>query len=116
MKKFLALLMVLLVFGCNQKENIKSNPNNQLKEIILENNYIILDVRTKEEYDISHVKDAVLIPYDEIDERIKLDKSKKILVYCASGNRSGMAYKALISLGYDVYDLGAFDSITLPKE
>ena len=47
---------------------------------------------------------------------MELDKSKTILVYCQSGNRSGMSYNILISLGYEVYDLGAFESIDLPKE
>lgn len=117
MKKVLILLLFgLILFGCNKNEQIKPNLNNELKEIILENNYIIVDVRTKEEYEISHVKDAILIPYDQINEKISLDKTKKILVYCASGNRSSMAYKSLTNLGYDVYDLGAFDNITLPKE
>ena len=79
-------------------------------------NYIIVDVRTKEEYETSHIKDAINIPYDEIDETINLDKSKKILVYCQSGNRSKKAFVSLTNIGYNVYNLGGIDDIDLPKE
>lgn len=117
MKKIIIMIfLVLALCGCNSKQGIKTDSNQELREIILENNYIVVDVRTKEEYDLSHVKDSVNIPYDKIDEKIKLDNTKTILVYCASGNRSNMAYESLISLGYDVYDLGAYENITLPKE
>lgn len=81
-----------------------------------EKEYVIVDVRTKEEYNESHIKDAINIPYDEIDENIEIDKDKVIFVYCKSGNRSGIAYNTLKSLGYTVYDLGAFNNIDLEKE
>ena len=115
MKKIALVLILLLslftIVGCTT--NKKSN---QLQDILDKNNYIIVDVRTKEEYDESHVKGSINIPYDEIDENTNLDKSKTIIVYCRSGNRSSKAYNNLKSLGYDVYDLGAFDKITLEKE
>lgn len=115
MKKITLVLILLLslftIVGCTT--NMKSN---QLQDILDKNNYIIVDVRTKEEYDESHVKGSINIPYDEIDENTNLDKSKTIIVYCRSGNRSSKAYNNLKSLGYDVYDLGAFDKITLEKE
>lgn len=116
MKIVIILFVSLMLFGCGIKKETKTNPNTELKEIILENNYIIVDVRTKEEYDKGHLKDAINIPYDEINKNTGLDKDKTILVYCKSGNRSGMAKESLIELGYEVYDLGAFDNITLPKE
>lgn len=115
MKKItLILLMVISLFtviGCSTKKK-----TNTIDEIISKNNYIIVDVRTKEEYEVSHVKGSINIPYDQIDENTNLDKSKTIIVYCRSGNRSSKAYDTLKSLGYDVYDLGAFDKITLEKE
>ena len=115
MKKITLILVLLLslitLVGCTTKK--KSDP---LQEILDKNNYIIVDVRTKEEYDVSHVKGSINIPYDQIDENTNLDKSKTIIVYCRSGNRSSKAYNNLKSLGYDVYDLGAFDKITLEKE
>lgn len=63
-----------------------------------------------------HLADAINIPYDEIDNNIDLDKDKLILVYCMSDTRSSIAYTKLTELGYEVYDLGAYDKIDLPKE
>ena len=98
--------------GCSNKTKTESS----LDEIISKNNYIIIDVRTKDEYDDSHIKGAINIPYDEINEETELDKNKTILVYCKSGVRSNKAYNTLKDLGYNVVDLGAFDSIELDKE
>lgn len=49
--------------------------------------YIILDVRTQEEYDEGHIPGAILIPHTEIEERaeeVLTDKNQWILVYCRS--------------------------------
>ena len=112
MKKILVLLIIGLCFivGCSKKEKT------ELEKIIEKDNYIIVDVRTNSEYIESHIKKAINIPVDEIDNNIELDKSKTILVYCKSGVRSNRAYLILKELGYDVLDLGAFDSIDLEKE
>lgn len=113
MKKIIVLLLsILLLVGCNNKEK----ESNILEEVLKENNYIIVDVRTKEEYDSSHVVGSINIPYDTIDENTDLDKSKTIIVYCRSGKRSSIASETLKKLGYNVLDLGAFDSINLDKE
>ncbi len=120
MKKILITLIVCLTLcGCGDKENkdfTKDVEGNSVKELMQNNDYIIIDVRTKEEFSESHVKDAINIPYDEIDENTDIDKDKLVFVYCKSGNRSGKAYNTLKSLGFNVYDLGAFNSIDLPKE
>jgi len=72
--------------------------------------YILLDVRTKSEYEAQHINGALLIPNNEITARAKTelpDKNARILIYCRSGNRSASAARALISLGYtDVKDFG----------
>ncbi len=112
MKKILIILTVLLIAGCGNK---KETPT-KLDQILETNNYQIVDVRTKEEYEEGHVKGAINIPYDTINENTKLDKNKTIMVYCKSGKRSAIAYNTLKELGYDVYDLGAYDSITIEKE
>ncbi len=88
----------------------------ELDTIISENNYIVLDVRTKEEYDSGHVVNSLNIPVEEIDENIDIDKNKTILVYCRSGVRSKKAKDTLVSLGYKVYDMGSFSSVPLDKE
>lgn len=107
------IIIPVLLVGCTKKEEVKEMT---LDEILKENNYIIVDVRTKEEYESGHVVGAINIPYDIIDNDTNLDKNKKILVYCKSGVRSKKAYDTLKSLKYDVYDLGAYDKIDLDKE
>ena len=81
-----------------------------------EEKYVIIDVRTKEEYDELHVKDSINIPYDDIDKAIDIDKDMNVFVYCKSGNRSSIAYKTLKEMGYKVYDLGSINNVDLPKE
>ena len=72
--------------------------------------YILLDVRTVEEYAERRIAGAVLIPDNEISSRAEAelpDKSMLILVYCRSGARSERAANALIGMGYkNVYDIG----------
>ena len=64
---------------------------------------IILDVRTREEYDQGHIPGAVLIPNTEIEAKaadLLPDKGQLILVYCRSGRRSKLAAQNLADLGY----------------
>ena len=118
-KKIGMLLLIMLcsfsLVGCGTQNEIVDTTST-LEEILEENNYTIVDVRTSEEYKEGHVKKAINIPYDEIDENVELDKEKTILVYCRSGRRSKVAYDQLTSLSYEVYDLGAYDSLPLEKE
>lgn len=68
-----------------------------------EEGYIILDVRTQEEYDQGHIPGAILIPDTEIKakaEEVLTDKDQLLLVYCRSGRRSKLAAEALVELGY----------------
>ena len=65
--------------------------------------YIILDVRTPEEYEEKHITGAVNLPNETIktEEITQLpDKEQLILVYCRSGNRSKQASQKLADLGY----------------
>ena len=72
---------------------------------------IIVDVRTKEEYDSGHIANSLLIPYDEIEKKapaLLTDKNAAIIVYCRTGRRSEIAAKALIGMGYtNVADMGS---------
>ena len=70
---------------------------------LTEENYIILDVRSQEEYDEKHIPGAVLVPNETIgtkDIPELPDKDQMILVYCRSGNRSKQAAEKLAALGY----------------
>ena len=113
MKKLILLIILsFMLVGCMEMEKKTS----ELDLIISKNNYIVIDVRTKEEYDTGHVKGSINIPYDEITGDTELDKDKTILLYCRSGSRSSKAYTVLKEAGYDVYDMGAYQSVTLEKE
>ena len=72
--------------------------------------YIILDVRTDEEYYERRIPGAILIPDYEIVSRAKSelpDKSAHIFIYCRSGRRSANAANELVKMGYtNVYDFG----------
>ena len=68
-----------------------------------EKDRIILDVRTRKEYDQGHIPGAVLIPNTEIEAKaadLLPDKEQLILVYCRSGRRSKLAAQSLADLGY----------------
>lgn len=76
-------------------------------------NVIIVDVRTREEFEESHAKGALNIDVLKSDfqsEILNLDKSKVFKVYCRSGNRSGQALRTMKSLGFkDVENLGSLN-------
>lgn len=80
--------------------------------------YVILDVRTKEEYEEQRIPNSVLLTLSEIEskaESVLPNKNIKIYVYCRSGNRSRQAAYKLIDLGYKyVYDFGGI--INYPYE
>lgn len=82
--------------------------------IINEKDYYILDVRTEEEYNESHIEGAVLIPVQELESMLDiLPQDIPIVVYCRSGNRSRTAAEILVNNGFDmVYDMGGINDWT----
>ena len=88
-KLFITLIISIFLIGCSNGSGI------DYKKLILENDFVIVDVRTKEEYELGHIEKAINIPYDELDENVDLDKERIIFVYCKSGNRSKIAYNIL---------------------
>ena len=68
-----------------------------------ESDYVILDVRTPEEFSEGHIPGAINVPNEDIgtaDIPELPDKSRMILVYCRSGRRSKEAAEKLCALGY----------------
>ena len=108
MKKILPIfLAALLLVGCAAPaEEITYRQINMDAAITMmeeESGYIILDVRTPEEFADKHIPGAINIPNETIgtDEIPELpDKDQLILVYCRSGNRSKQASEKLAALGY----------------
>lgn len=78
-----------------------------------EKDYVILDVRTEEEFSAGHIPGALLIPDYELEQQAAnelRDKGQLILVYCRTGRRSKNAAQLLISLGYtNVLDFGGIN-------
>ena len=122
MKKIIGILLcVIMLFaaGCGSPaKGSKNSDGNEDAQIIpytsismeeaeemmkTEENYIILDVRTYEEYEEGHIPGAICIPNETIgsQEITQLkDKTQLIMVYCRSGNRSKQASQKLCELGY----------------
>ena len=111
MKKLILLLLtVMLLTACGQDKendqgaiyvNITAAEAKQIMDT--EEGYIILDVRTQEEYDEGHIPGAIVISHEEIAakaEGVLTDKNQLMLVYCRSGRRSKLAAEALVELGY----------------
>ena len=100
----LLLALVLLLTACAQAASYEQITQEEAKQIMdTTNGYILLDTRTQEEYDQSHIPGALLIPHTEIAQRAAdelPDKDQVILVYCRSGNRSKQASEVLAELGY----------------
>ena len=100
-------MTLLLLSGCAAQtaENTYRQIDSEEAAALMEekNNYIILDVRTEEEYSEGHIPNAINIPNESIgtEEIPELpDKDQLILVYCRSGNRSKQASRKLADLGY----------------
>ncbi len=76
------------------------------EEVEKQENPYILDVRTKEEYESSHIAGAVFIPLDELRQNLaKLEKDKTILVYCHTGLRSYLACRILNQNGFSTKNI-----------
>lgn len=135
MKKYMIVISFLLIFsivaiGCsndNDAETVDQNTDQTLEETIVASvntinaeevmemmdsgdEFVLVDVRTQEEYDEGHIDGAQLLPLNQLEvlsEEHLTDKEATILVYCRTGNRSAQASQILVDLGYEnVYDFG----------
>ena len=118
---FSFLLLLFLLAGCtasNEQEN--SYRQISMDEAVTmmeeESSYIILDVRTPEEFRERHIPNAINIPNETIgseDIQELPDKDQLILVYCRSGNRSKQASGKLAELGYtNIVEIGGINDWT----
>ena len=106
--------LIIILFVNNQKEDKITINHVSMEEalVLMEENsdYIILDVRTKEEYNEGHIPKAISIPNEKIDNRVTQElpnKEQMIFIYCYSGKRSKQAALKLTKLGYtNLIDLG----------
>ncbi|RCV63906.1 Rhodanese-related sulfurtransferase [Methanophagales archaeon] len=79
----------------------------EVKRRIETDELMLLDLRTKEEYDSAHIAGALIIPFPELrNASEELNKNKKIMLYCENGSNSTIASKILIENGFDkVYNV-----------
>lgn len=76
---------------------------------------LLIDVRTREEYESGHIEGAKLIPYEEIGARIgelTEDRNREIALYCRSGRRSGVAQQTLAKMGFkNAVNVGGYQEL-----
>ena len=115
----LVVCAVLFLAGCNAAETPEASyrqisTQEAVTMMAEETDYIILDVRTQEEFASGHIPDAISIPNEAIGttEIPELpNKDQLILVYCRSGNRSKQASEKLAALGYtNIVEFGGINS------
>lgn len=88
-------------------ESFEIYPGEVVKKIMENEDIVLLDVRTIEEYGEVHLENALLLPVQELSQKT-LDgiglgesaKDKEIIIYCRSGARSKTAYQIMEQLGY----------------
>ena len=112
------VISVVLVGGCTTSgteptQIIENRTPQQAYDLIQDNannvDFLVIDVRTLEEFDEGYIENAILIDYysDIFEDRIGfLDKDKTYLIYCQNGIRSGAALALFEDLGFmEVYNM-----------
>ncbi len=114
---FVTVFALLILHSCNDSNRKETSTSDielisaqQVHEAINnEDSLQLVDVRSQEEYKVSHLKGAqnICIDNDDFDKKVKsLDKNKPIYVYCKKGSQSAKAAEKLKKLGFTkVYDL-----------
>ncbi len=113
MNKFQSFILVVFTIACSSKQSnsqIGSLPVITFENKLAETNVQILDVRTAGEFQSGHIKNALQADWlnktQFADRTQYLDKNKPVLVYCASGVRSGQAMQLMAKQGFkQVYNL-----------
>ncbi len=105
----LALILVSMI-GCSSKKETYNNIDGKQTQELINNteDLLVVDVRSKEDYDNGHIEGSINIPYDEFESRIseiEEYKDKTVLLYCTSGNKSEKDSKILAKKGFkNVYN------------
>ncbi|MBM9591676.1 rhodanese-like domain-containing protein [Leptospira sp. 201903075] len=112
----IVLVIVCVVFIVYKLKSSLGANQSQLKEKI-DGGALVVDVRTVTEFQSAHFPGAINIPVDQVSKRLDEfgDKNRAIIVYCASGGRSGSAKSFLESVGYtDVVNAGGLSNMPNP--
>ena len=105
----LIYFIIIISLSLNSQNEIKSIDFDEYLTLSKSKDFLIVDVRTPEEHQISRIKNSININfYDEkfIELFKKIDYDKHVLIYCRSGRRSLEAVKILNDEGFGkLYDL-----------
>ena len=98
-------LMVIMTLGLIGKTIAGGGDHELARQAwpMIESGTLLVDVRTKEEFDKEHLDGAINIPWEQTDALIDLignDKQRQVVFYCRSGNRVGKAIAVLEKEGY----------------
>ena len=110
-RRLLFFVLCMLIWGCEAQKSQAGDKtavlididSNKAQELINENNVIIIDVRTPQEYNIGHINNAknINISDKSFQSRIEnLDKNANYLVYCRTGNRSRHAVNMMEKMDF----------------
>ena len=118
MKRLLAAVIaaITLIFaGCAQPSGYKVITQEEAAKIMQEKSgFVILDVRTAQEFAGGHISDAINVPNESITDKQPEqlpDKNQMILVYCRSGRRSKQAAQKLADMGYtNILEFGGINT------
>jgi len=108
MKTFLSLLLLSLGWwaagGALAADMAEIKPETLLERAKqADESFVILDVRTPEEFSQGHVPGAINIPHDKLGDRIGElmgDRNKEVVLYCRTGRRAGLAADTLRANGF----------------
>ncbi len=124
--RYISLVLVLFATSCMGQSNFEEKVNSLLKgtvpqvrvgnldSLMLHKKPILLDTRSPKEFEVSHMKDARFVDYDQFEPTMVQDipRDTPIVVYCSVGYRSEKIGEKLQELGFtEVYNLhgGIFD-------
>jgi len=115
-----AILVILTVWLINPVLAGSGNPEAAKQAWpMIEQGALLIDVRTAGEFAQGHLDGALNIPYQEIDKlmsAIGTDKSRPVVVYCRSGNRSGKSKVVLETKGYtNIFNATGFEALKETK-
>jgi phage shock protein E len=103
----LLIILTALSITTAWADGLDPDPAKQAWSMI-ENGALLIDVRTKLEFEEGHIKGAINIPFEQTNNLITaigFEKSRPVVVYCRSGNRSGKAKAELEKRGYsDIFN------------